>query len=464
MNVPIRHSEARKPEKFESWGQKGPNVGQIRAEPVLAGPCRHICLVGGSRSGKTFQLVRAVIVRALRGAHSRHVILRFRENAVWRSIGLDTFPSVMRSCFPGIPYLPRRADGFFQFTNKAEVWLGGLDEKERVERILGQEFVTLYLNECSQIPYSSYLMATTRLAQQVPGLRQRAYFDLNPTGKGHWTNQLFGQKRNPLSHEPLDNPDDYARVFMNPRDNADNLSPEYLASMAALPERQRKRFYEGVYVDESDGALWTYDTIERCRAPHPGDDALQRVVVAVDASGAAGQEDLQAAEIGIVVAALGQDGHGYVLADRSCRESPVVWGKIVANAADEFSADCVVAEKNFGGEMVRFVIKTANPKLLVKMVTASRGKVARAEPISALYGDEKTSPCRVHHVERFSMLEEQMMGFTTGGYIGEVSPDRGDALVWALTELMLKGQTPVMVGPIISSVQVVPHGTHEGFQ
>jgi len=274
---------------------------------------------------------------------------------------------------------------------------------------------------------------------------------------------LFGQKRNPLSHEPLANPDDYDRVFMNPRDNADNLSPEYLASMAALPERQRKRFYEGVYVDETEGALWTYDTIERCRAPHPGDDALQRVVVAVDASGASGREDLQADEIGIVVAALGQDGHGYVLADRSCRESPAVWGKVVAKAVEDFDADCVVAERNFGGDMVRFVIKTAAPKVLVKMVTASRGKVVRAEPISALYGDEKT-PSRVHHVERFPMLEEQMCAATTMGYMGEESPDRLDAMVWAMTELMLKGQTPVMVGPIISSRQVVPHGTHEGYQ
>ncbi len=196
--------------------------------------------------------------------------------------------------------------------------------------------------------------------------------------------------------------------------------------------------------------------------PRPEDSALKRVVVAVDASGASSREDLAADEIGIVVAALGQDGHGYVLADRSCRESPAIWGKVVANAATEFGADCVVAEKNFGGEMVRFVIKTADKNLGVRMVNASRGKVVRAEPVSALYGNENQKP-RVHHVERFAMLEEQMNSFTTGGYIGEDSPDRADALVWALTELMLLGQEPVMTGPIIVTAPVVPFGTHSGY-
>lgn len=424
--------------------------------PVLEGAARHICIFGGSRSGKTFQLVRSIVVRALR-FESRHVIVRFRENAVWRSIGLDTLPSVMRMCFPGVG-LMKRPQGYFMLPNKSEIWLGGLDEKERAERILGQEFVTLYLNECSQISYSSWLILSTRLAQKVPGLKQRAYFDLNPIGRGHWTNRLFGEKRDPVSLQPILNPDAYARMYMNPEDNRDNLSEEYIESLRALPERQRRRFYMGQYVEDTEGALWTYEAIERCRALHPGDDAFRRVVVAVDASGASGREDLAADEIGIVVAALGQDGHGYVLADWSCRESPAVWGKRVAAACEQFKADCVVAEKNYGGEMVRFVIKTANPKLRVQMVVASRGKVVRAEPVSALYGDEVTPP-KVHHVERFAMLEEQLCSFTTMGYQGEDSPDRADALVWAMTDLMLLSVTPATITPVVISMPVVPHGT-----
>src|SRR5258708_23052688 len=262
---------------------------QERGNRLLAGPQRHTAMVGGSRSGKTFLLVRAVIVRALRAENSRHVILRFRENAVWRSIGLDTFPSVMRKCFPGLPYITKRADGFFLLPNKSEVWLGGLDDQDRTERILGQEFATIYYNECSQITYRSYLMASTRLAQQVESsyaykpkrgiLKGRAYFDLNPTGKGHWTNRLFGQLRDPVSLQPLANPHDYARMFMNPRDNSANLSKEYIESLAALPERQRRRVYAGVYVDESEGALRTYDTIERRPIAHPRTDAPHPTVV-----------------------------------------------------------------------------------------------------------------------------------------------------------------------------------------
>lgn len=394
--------------------------------------------------------------------------MRFRENAVRKSIALDTLPKVLKFCYPGLPYEYKKADGYFLLPNGSEIWLLGLDDQERVDKILGLEFATIYFNECSQIKYSAVIVALSRLAQecvQVDGrpLKQKAYYDLNPLGKGHWTNRLFGEKRDPISMQPLQDPENYCRMFVNPEHNAENLNPEYLKSLRNMPERQRRRFYDGVYVDEAEGVLWTFESIERSRAPVPDDENLRRVVVAVDASGAANDEDLQADEIGIVVVGLGQDGHGYVLADRSIRDGPSTWGKVVANAAEEFGADCVVAERNFGGEMVRFVIKTANPKLLVKVVTASRGKVVRAEPVSALYGDD-VSPCMVHHCERLPILEDQMCGFTTGGYIGEGSPDRADALVWALTELMLIATIPVIVPPTVVTAPVVPFGTHPGYE
>lgn len=440
---------------------------QARANVLLSGRERHVALVGGSRSGKTFAFVRAIVTRGLKASGSRHAIIRFRENAVRKSIALDTLPKVLKSCYPGLPYEYKKADGYFLLPNGSEIWLLGLDDEQRTEKILGLEFVTIYFNECSQIRYSAVMLALTRLAQeclQVDGrpLKQKAYYDLNPLGKGHWTNRLFGDKRDPISMQPLEDPENYARMFMNPEQNRENLSEEYLRSLRNMPARQRKRFYEGAYVDETEGALWTYESIERSRMPVPEDENVRRVVVAVDASGAENDEDLQAAEIGIIVAALGQDGHGYVLADRSIRDGPAVWGKRVAAAVEEFGADCVVAEKNFGGEMVRFVIKTANPKLLVKVVTASRGKVVRAEPVSALYGDE-ASPCMVHHCERLPILEDQMCSFTTAGYIGEGSPDRADALVWALTELMLFNVLPIIQPPIVVTAPMEIVGTHPGY-
>jgi Terminase RNaseH-like domain/Phage terminase large subunit len=422
------------------------------ANRLLGQPQRNSCLVGGARSGKTFVITRKIVMRGLKAAGSRHAILRLRFNAVRASIGLDTFPKVMSLCYPNIRWKEHRQDGFFRLQNGSEIWIGGLDEKERVEKILGQEYASMFFNECSQIPWASVVLALTRLAQNVPldngkgMLPVRSYFDLNPTGLGHWTNKLFGEKRMPGTQSALVDPEHYARMFMSPHDNIDNLPEGFINSLGALPERQRKRFLEGVYTPDSDGVLWTFDNIEANRNTGKivkigeGPDARyelpvadrKRVVVAVDASGAKDADDTGSDEIGIVVCATGTDGHGYVLADRSLRASPAEWGKVVVNAYREFNADHVTAEGNFGGEMVRFVIRTADPNVPVRMVTASRGKEVRAEPVSVLYENKK-----VHHVGRFDKLEDQMCSFTTAGYIGEGSPDHADALVWALTDLMV---------------------------
>jgi phage terminase large subunit-like protein len=416
-----------------------PTAKQQEARELLNGPQRHTLLVGGARSGKTTLLVHQIVERALDADGSRHAILRFRANAVRPSIGLDTLPKVLRLFGSRASFKHHRTDGYFALDNESEIWLGGLDDQARVEKILGKEYATIFLNECSQIPYASVLVALTRLAQVVEGLPQAAYYDLNPTSKGHWTNILFGEKRDPISRLPLDDPEDYVRMFLNPRDNAENLSENYLKSLERLPERQRKRFYEGVYIDELDGALFSYEMIARGRVAELAPACRRRVVVAVDPSGASGRDDAGADEIGIVVAARGDDDHAYVLADRSLRDAPAAWGRIAVQAYREFAADRVIAEENFGGEMVRFVIRAADANLPVHMVSASRGKVLRAEPVSALYEQGL-----VHHVGRFAVLEDQLCAFTTAGYRGEGSPDHADALVFAITELMLNDPAPII--------------------
>ena len=408
------------------------SAGQEQARLLLEGPQRYSCLAGGTRSGKTFLIVQAILLRALAAPESRHAILRFHANAARASIALDTLPNVMQLCFPRIKLKEHRQDGFFELPNKSRIWVGGLDDKERVEKILGLEYVSIFLNEASQIPYASALIAFTRLAQSVSGLMQRAYVDLNPTGAAHWTNLLFGEKRDPVSMQMLADPENYARAFLNPPDNAQNLSEQFLASLANLPERQRKRFFEGVYVDELDGALWSYEVIEanRCEPQDIAEEKRVSVVVALDPSGAAGHDDLSADEIGIVVAARGTDGDCYILADLSCREAPAVWGRRAATAFHDYRADCIVAESNFGGEMVRATIQAADPNVPVRLVTASRGKAVRAEPISVRYAQRQ-----VHHAGRFGRLEEQLCAFTTAGFSGHGSPDHADAAIWALTYL-----------------------------
>lgn len=429
---------------------------QQQAQNLLDAGKRHTLLVGGSRSGKTTLLVRAIAGRAALSDNSRHAILRLHANAAKTAIALDTLPKVFRLWFPQAPLKHHKTEGYFSLENGSEIWIGGLDDDDRVEKILGKEFATIFLNECSQIPYASVLIALTRLAQVADKLEQAAYYDLNPVGKGHWTNVLFGEKRDPISRLPLDNPQDYERMFLNPQDNAANLTADYLKSLERLPERHRKRFFEGAYIDELDGALFSYEIIARARVTDFPPERRERIVVAVDPSGAAGQDDERADEIGIVVAARGDDGHAYVLADRSLRDAPAAWGRVAVQAYHEFKADRIVAEENFGGEMVRFVIRAADANAPVRVISASRGKVLRAEPVSALYEQGL-----VHHVGRFAVLEDQLCAFTVHGYRGEGSPDHADALVFAVSELMLKDTAPILEFYRLRAVEKRKPPSHE---
>lgn len=226
-------------------------------------------------------------------------------------------------------------------------------------------------------------------------------------------------------------------------DNADNLAPSFMDAIVSRFEGTRigRQELNAEMLIDVPGALWTRDMIDRTRMK--SEPQLKRVVVAVDPSGTAGGGEGD--DIGIVVAGVDKDGHGYILADYSCNLSPDGWARRVNEAYQRHGADRVVAERNFGGAMVESVMRTANRNLPVKMVTASRGKVARAEPVAALYEQGKVS-----HVGSFIHLEDQMCAMTPGGYIGDGSPDRMDAAVWALSDLMLKAgydyPTAMLVG------------------
>ena len=164
---------------------------QIEALYLLKGNQTYTMLFGGARSGKTFKLVRAVNIRAMLYPGSRHAIVRQRYSHIKGSIVMDTFPKVMKICFPDVSYIMNEKDSFVKFQNGSEIWFMGLDDKDRAEKILGREFGTIYFNECSQISYSSVIKALTRLAQKIEGMQNRAYFDCNPPGKGHWSYKMF---------------------------------------------------------------------------------------------------------------------------------------------------------------------------------------------------------------------------------------------------------------------------------
>lgn len=412
---------------------------QLEAQELLNGPAQHVMLAGGSRSGKTVLMVRKILQRALKAPGSRHAILRFRFGHCKQSIVHGTYPWVRKHCFPQVPYSPKEinhSDWFATLPGGSEVWFGGLDDKERVEKILGNEYASILLNECSQIPYASRNMAVTRLAQKVEDratgkpLRLKMYYDENPPDKGHWSYKLFRTHQDPESKQSLPDPGNYAYLQLNPRDNLENLPEEYIKSLESLPPRLRKRFLEGEFRDAAPNALFSDEVLERWRLIDQDLPEMLRIVVAVDPSGADDEENTDNDEIGIVVCGLGVDGNGYVLEDLTCKAGPDTWGRVATGAFDRHAADRIVAEVNFGGAMVGAVIRAARARTPFRPVTASRGKVVRAEPISTLVESGKVRMAGI-----FRELEDELTAFTTYGYMGDHSPNRADAMIWGMSDL-----------------------------
>ena len=412
---------------------------QLQAQDVLAGLATYLMLFGGSRSGKTFLHVRNIVLRALKAPGSRHAILRFRFNHLKASIVADTFPKVMQLAFPGVEWHLDKSDWFVRFPNGSEVWFGGLDDKERTEKILGMEFATIYLNECSQISWESVEIAKTRLAQRVvmkldgkpdTPLPLRMYFDCNPPSKAHWTYRLFIEKVEPDTRRPLANADDYSSFKMNPHDNAENLAVGYLETLKALGARMRKRFLEGEFADATPNQLFHGEDFDKWRVIDGRTPEFVRVVIGVDPSGSGDVDNADNDAIGISVVGLATDGNAYVLEDCTVKAGPATWGKVATSAFDRHQANVIVGEVNFGGAMVQHVIQTARPRTPYKAVTAARGKHVRAEPFASLYEQGK-----VRHVGDFRELEDELSAFSTAGYTGNGSPNRADALIWALAEL-----------------------------
>lgn len=326
-------------------------------------------------------------------------------------------------------------DGYFLLPNGSEVWVGGLNDEKAMERILGNEYCTIYGNEASEIEYTAMLLLRSRLAQvceTIEGktLSQRFYIDLNPTTRMHWTYRLWIDGVDPQDETPI-NREQYRYTIVNPYDNQANLSGDFLADLEALPARQKKRFLSGEYSADDDDALWRRDMFKRVALKEDGDWPVQlrRIVVAVDpaVSNKPGSD-----ETGIVAAGLGVDGRGYVLADESGRYKVEDWAKRAVATYQSLGADRIIGEVNQGGDLVESVIRTQAERVPYKAVRASRGKVTRAEPVAALY-----ERGRIYHVGEFQELEDQMCAFTTGfnPRVAGYSPDRVDALVWALSEL-----------------------------
>ena len=243
----------------------------------------------------------------------------------------------------------------------------------------------------------------------------------------------------------FDNEENLPKVFL------DKLNDRYAGTRLGRQE------LEAEVLDDVPGALWTRAVIDQARAPRPVPD-LRRIVVAVDPSGARSERDEGADSIGIVVVGLGVDARYYVLADLTCRLSPAGWGARAIQAYQRFGADAVVAETNYGGAMVEATLRHLDRNVNFIEVKASRGKVVRAEPVSALYEQGKVSHAVEYQGEvvELDQLEDQMCMMTGEGFMGDGSPDRVDALVWGVSSLADISTVPRITANMLAQVRAAP--------
>jgi phage terminase large subunit-like protein len=214
-------------------------------------------------------------------------------------------------------------------------------------------------------------------------------------------------------------------------DNAKNLAAPFLQTVLNKYQGTRLGRQElyAELLEDTPGALWTLKLLDETRVRNAPE--LRRIVVAVDPTVGSGDADCD--ECGVVVCGLGADGQGYVLEDCSLRDSPDGWAKAAVAAYHRWGADRIIAETNQGGEMVKLTLRTVDARIPFTAVRASRGKIARAEPVAALSEQKK-----IHLVGSFGPLENQLTTFVPA--TDAQSPDRLDAFVWGFTHLMLGRQ------------------------
>lgn len=400
---------------------------QLEAIKLFISGATKFLLYGGSRSGKSFIIIYAMIVIACKFPGSRHLICRFRFNHVKNSIWNDTLKKVLKICFPHLKPHWNNQDYFITLPNGSEIWIGGLDDKERAEKILGMEFLTIFVNEASQISYDAFTTLITRLAQLIPGAKNLLFIDENPPGKKHWTYKLFFNHVEPETNVSLSYVDQYGVLKMNPEDNLENISEEYMSLLDSLPSRKKKRFKHGEFADDSEGALWTDAMINKFRVKDA--PPLKRIVVSIDP--AVTSKDTSD-ETGIVVAGVGFNDHFYPLEDCTGSYTPTEWAKEAVRLYYKWQADRIVGEVNNGGDLIETIIRTVDKNIPYSGVHATRDKLTRAEPVSALYEQGKA-----HHVGELPELELEQTSWEAKK--GEKSPNRIDALVWAAFELNLIG-------------------------
>ena len=379
-------------------------------------PKRYTILTGGRGSGKSYHVAYFLLWLI---HEPGHVVLFTRYTLV--SAGISIMPEFLEKIdlLNKLDEFHITKDEIIHKVSGSRIIFKGIktssgNQTANLKSIQG--VTTFILDEAEELTdYDSFEKIDLSIRQQ--GIANRVVLVMNPSNKSHWvfTNYINANR------------DDVTHVHTTYMDNLANLSESFLEQA----ERTRKtnpirykHIFGGEWLDESEGILWNRMIINQHRTDTY---TAKRIVIGVDPATTA---TMDSDETGIIVGCIDDNGNGYVLEDLSGRYSPSQWGALVGSAYTRWNADCIVAEKNQGGDMVETILRQHHKTARVKLVSATKGKAVRAEPIYGLYEQGK-----VYHVGQFPILEHQMVTFNPES--GQ-SPDRVDALVWLFTDLMLK--------------------------
>lgn len=408
----------------------------------------NLLFYGGGRSGKSIVICYIILMRALAASGSRHGIFRREGKAAKDTLFKVAWEKMIDLAYPGMKSNPKacsinKEDMTYEFSNGSIIAFFGFDDNNR-DRILGQEFNTIWMNECSEFEYDDYETLSTRLSGVTAkdsgsgNLKPLMMLDLNPDLDTHFTYKLWVQGLDPSRNVPLDDPADYASLQMNLLEDASHIDAGYLKRAKQRSDEKVQRFVKGYWRSEREYSMFKPSIVNAHRVPVTASASIEErlaaipelVRIGVNVDPAVSSHE-KSDEHGITVTGIDEAGMLYVLADYSLKGSPTDWANAVVAAYKDWRADFIVIEKNQGGDLVKEPLRHINPHLPIRLVHASRGKVIRAEPVSVLYADGM-----VKHVGEFPTLERQMYAFHSSfDRKKSGSPDRLDSLVWGITAL-----------------------------
>ncbi len=423
----------------------------------LIGSHKFTLAYGSSRGGKSFALIFILFVRALMFPGSNHCVIRSTAASIPSTIW-PTVMMVLKALAPGYreEIDVNNSNRCITLHNGSTVWFFGAQDEDAVEKIMGAEFATIFLNEVVNFDLPTYSRIITRLnANNVDEngsrIALKLFADCNPKAKSHWVYQMFCRKVKPGTEQALFNPEAFGTLAFDRTANP-GVDSAYYDEMRNLSAEEQSRFLDGEWYDEAEGALFSKADLDDNRQLTPKLAEYDLTVVAVDPAITSGPD---ADETGIVVCGAigeGEDRQYYPLADHSDRYHPHDFLREAIKLYHHYGCAKLVIEVNQGGDVWVANIRDLDPRVNVVTVRAGagQGKNERAKPIGALM-----KAGRIHHpltgspdAEKFVELERQLLAMT-GDYDRKrsKSPDRLDAYVYAISEML----TGHIVKPVVIS-------------